>query len=272
MNPFQGPGGNRLLAAWPATERERLRPQLDCIDLRLGEVLCEPGVVQRHVWFPTDAIVSLSYLTDNGAPTEIAVVGNDGFVGAGLLLGGGSTTTRGEVQVAGLAFRASARAVGEAFDRSVAVRGLLLRSMQALMTQVAQTAVCNRSHRLDQRLCRLLLQRLDLLPGGELPMTQELIAHALGVRREGVTEAALELQSAGIICCTRGHIEVLDRTRLAQRSCECHAVVRSECDRLVGAAPHEALPHPKSAHTAAVPGPALHDMSRTPSPACLDHA
>jgi CRP-like cAMP-binding protein len=224
-----------LLAALQQTEWQRSRPPLEHVNLELGQVLCEPGLRQSHVYFPTSGIVSLVHSVDSGAAAEIAVVGNDGFVGAGLLLGGGSTTSRGEVQVAGEGFRIGARAVEDAFERSATVRRLLLRSMQALMTQIAQIAVCNRHHTLEQRLCRLLLMRLDRLQDNELVTTQERIADLLGTRREGVNEAALRMQAAGLIRCTRSHIAILDGARLAQRSCECYAVVRKECDRLIGA-------------------------------------
>lgn len=235
------PEDNALLAALRQTEWERWWPQLEHVNLEFGQVLCEPGATQSHVYFPTAAIVSLGHAVHSGASAEVAIVGNDGFLGAELLLGGGSTSHRAEVQVAGEGFRIHAQALEVAFDRSAPVRRLLLRSMQALMTQIAQMAACNRHHVLEQRLCRLLLQRLDCLQCSELATTQELMAHALGARREGVTEAALRLQAAGLIRCTRGHIAVLDRARLARRSCECYAVVRKECDRLLGVPPKGVL-------------------------------
>lgn len=233
MTPHQESGGNRLLSALPAADRQRLQAHLECVDLKPGRVLCEPGVVQGYVYFPTNAIVSLCYLTDSGAPAEVAVIGNEGVVGVSLFLGGGFTTSRGVVQGAGQALRGSAHAVKAVFEQSAPVRRLLLRYIQALMTQTAQMAACNRYHTLEQRLCRLLLQRLDREHGSDIATTQEQIAHALGVRREGVTAAAVKLQAGGLIHSARGHISVLDRRQLAHRSCECYAAVRKEYDRLL---------------------------------------
>jgi len=196
-------------------------------------VLYESGHTLSHAYFPTTAIVSLLYVMENGASAEIAVAGNEGLVGISLFMGGGSTPSRAVVQSAGLGFRMPAQTIKDEFERSGAVVSVLLRYTQALITQMAQTAVCNRHHTLDQQLCRWLLLSLDRLPGSELVMTQELIANMLGVRREGVTEAATRLQKAGLIRYARGHISVLDRAGLEKRSCECYAVVRKEYDRLL---------------------------------------
>jgi CRP-like cAMP-binding protein len=224
---------NQLLAALPADEYGRWRPQLEWVSMPLGQVLCESGVTMSHVYFPTDAIVSLLYVMEGGASAEIAVVGHEGVVGISLFMGGGSTPSRAVVQSAGQGWRLSGAAMQEAFNRSHPVMHLMLRYTQALITQMAQTAVCNRHHLLDQQLCRWLLLSLDRLPGNELRMTQELIANMLGVRREGVTEAALRLQRDGLIRYARGHIQVLDRPALEARTCECYAVVRKEYARLL---------------------------------------
>lgn len=226
---------NHLLAALPAAERERWLPQLEWVEMPLGQVLYESGGTLRHVYFPTTAIVSLLYVMENGASAEIAVVGNEGIVGISLFMGGGSTPSRAVVQSAGQGFRLKAAAIKEEFNRSGPVMHLLLRYTQALITQMAQTAVCNRHHSLDQQLCRWLLLSLDRLAGNQLVMTQELIANMLGVRREGVTEAATRLQKAGLIRYARGHITVLDRPGLEERTCECYAVVKNEYDRLLPA-------------------------------------
>jgi CRP-like cAMP-binding protein len=224
---------NQLLAALPPAELQRWLPRLEPIELPLGQVLYEPGVMLRHVYFPTDAIVSLLYVMENGASAEIAVVGREGLVGVSLFMGGGSTPSRAVVQSAGRGFRLDAAHMNEEFNRAGVVMHLLLRYTQALITQMAQTAVCNRHHSLDQQLCRWLLLSLDRLEGSQLRMTQELIANMLGVRREGVTESALKLQQAGLIRYARGHINVLDRPGLERRSCECYAVVKKEYDRLL---------------------------------------
>ena len=224
---------NRLLAALPDAEWQRWLPQLEAVELPLGQVLYESGSTLSHVYFPTTAIVSLLYVMENGASAEIAVVGNEGIVGISLFMGGESTPSRAVVQSAGQGFRLTAQTIKDEFDRSGPVMHLLLRYTQALITQMAQTAVCNRHHSLDQQLCRWLLLSLDRLRGSELVMTQELIANMLGVRREGVTEAALKLQQAGLIRYARGHITVLDRPGLEQRTCECYAVVKKEYDRLL---------------------------------------
>jgi len=226
---------NQLLAALPDADWQRWRPQLELVDLPLGKVLYESGAALTHVVFPTNAIVSLLYVMQDGASAEIAVVGREGIVSISLFMGGGSTPSRAVVQSAGQGFRMTARAINEEFDRAGPVLHLLLRYTQALITQMAQTAVCNRHHSLDQQLCRWLLLSLDRLQGNELLMTQELIANMLGVRREGVTEGALRLQHAGLISYSRGHIKVLDRVGLEQRACECYRVVKTEYDRLLPA-------------------------------------
>ncbi len=222
-----------LLAALPAMEWRRWEGQLEAIAMPLGQVLYESGGTLSHVYFPTDAIVSLLYVMENGASAEIAVVGNEGLVGISLFMGGESTPSRAVVQSAGNGFRLRAQLVKEEFNRSGPVLHLLLRYTQALITQMAQTAVCNRHHSLDQQLCRWLLLSLDRLNDSELVMTQELIANMLGVRREGVTEAALKLAQDGLIRYARGRISVLDRPALERRTCECYAVVKREYDRLL---------------------------------------
>jgi len=224
---------NHLLASLPDAEWQRWRPQLEPVDLPLGQVLYESGRTLSHVVFPTTAIVSLLYVMENGASAEIAVVGNEGIVGISLFMGGESTPSRAVVQSAGQGFRLAAKTIKDEFNRAGPVMHLLLRYTQALITQMAQTAVCNRHHSLDQQLCRWLLLSLDRLQGSELVMTQELIANMLGVRREGVTEGALKLQKARLIRYSRGRITVLDRKGLEQRTCECYAVVKKEYDRLL---------------------------------------
>ena len=224
---------NHLLAALPAAEWERWLPQLERVEMPLGQVLYESGTTLSHVYFPLTAIVSLLYVMENGASAEIAVVGNEGIVGISLFMGGESTPSRAVVQSAGHGFRLKAQTMKDEFNRAGPVLHLLLRYTQALITQMAQTAVCNRHHSLDQQLCRWLLLSLDRLQGNDLVMTQELIANMLGVRREGVTEAALKLQKVGLISYARGHISVLDRAGLEQRTCECYAVVKNEYDRLL---------------------------------------
>jgi CRP-like cAMP-binding protein len=227
------PRENRLVAALPAAEAERWLPQLEPVEMPLGQVLYESGDTLSHVYFPATAIVSLLHVMENGASAEIAVVGNEGIVGISLFMGGDSTPSRAVVQSAGYGFRLKAQILKDDFNGSGPVLHLLLRYTQALITQMAQTAVCNRHHTLDQQLCRWLLLSLDRLKGNELVMTQELIANMLGVRREGVTEGALKLQHAGLIRYARGHITVLDRAALEKRSCECYAVVKKEYDRLL---------------------------------------
>lgn len=227
------PRMNQLLAALPADEWRRWEPALEPMDMPLGAVLYESGVQMTHVYFPTTSIVSLLYVMEDGASAEIAVVGNEGIVGVSLFMGGETTPSRSVVQSAGQGFRMRGHLLKEEFNRSSPVLHLLLRYTQALITQMAQTAVCNRHHSLDQQLCRWLLLSLDRLHGTDLVMTQELIANMLGVRREGVTEAAANLQRAGLIQYRRGHITVLDRAGLEQRTCECYAVVKKEYDRLL---------------------------------------
>jgi CRP-like cAMP-binding protein len=224
---------NHLLAALPQPEWERWLPLLEWVQLPLGHVMYESGRTLSHVYFPTTAIVSLLYVMENGASAEIAVVGNEGVVGISLFMGGESTPSRAVVQSAGEGFRLRSRDVKNEFERPGPVMHLLLRYTQALITQMAQTAVCNRHHSLDQQLCRWLLLSLDRLPGNQLVMTQELIANMLGVRREGVTESAQRLQKLGLIRYMRGHITVLDRDALEGRTCECYAVVKKEYDRLL---------------------------------------
>jgi CRP-like cAMP-binding protein len=224
---------NHLLAALPDAEWQRWLATLETVDMPLGQVLYESGKTLTHVYFPTTSIVSLLYVMENGASAEIAVVGNEGIVGISLFMGGGSTPSRAVVQSAGRGLRLEAQMMKDEFDKNGLVLHLLLRYTQALITQMAQTAVCNRHHSLDQQLCRWLLLSLDRLQGDELVMTQELIANMLGVRREGVTEAALKLQQAGLIRYARGHISVLDRAGLEKRTCECYAVVKKEYERLL---------------------------------------
>lgn len=224
---------NHLLAALPSEVKQRLSPLLEPVQLSLGQVLHEAGGALSHVYFPSNAIVSLLYVTENGASSEIAVVGNEGLVGIAVFMGGESTTSRAIVQSAGQALRLPVNQLKDEFNRHGEMLHLLLRYTQALITQMAQTAVCNRHHSIDQQLCRWLLLSLDRLPGNQLNMTQELIANMLGVRREGVTEAAGKLHRLGVIEYRRGHITVLDRPRLEQLSCECYAVVKKESDRLM---------------------------------------
>lgn len=235
MDKTVDPSANDLLASLPSAEWARLGPLMEAVDLPLGQVLYESGSKMGHVYFPTTAIVSLLYVMEDGASAEIAVVGHEGLVGIALFMGGETTPSRAVVQSAGKGYRLRAQAVKEEFNRSGPLMHLLLRYTQALITQMAQTAVCNRHHSLDQQLCRWLLLSLDRLSGNELVMTQELIANMLGVRREGVTEAALKLQKLGIIRYARGHITVIDRPALEGRVCECYAVVKTEYDRLLPA-------------------------------------
>ena len=226
------PKDNELLAALPDAYFQRWLPQLESVTMPLGQVLYESGSTMSHVYFPTTAIVSLLSVMENGSSAEIAVVGYEGIVGISLFMGGDSTPSRAVVQSAGQGFRLKAQTIKDEFKRAPVLH-LLLRYTQALITQMAQTAVCNRHHSLDQQLCRWLLLSLDRLQGNELVMTQELIANMLGVRREGVTEGALKLQNLGLIRYSRGRISVLDRPGLEQRSCECYAVVKKEYDRLL---------------------------------------
>jgi len=225
---------NHVLRALPAPERERLYPHLRLVPMPLGMVLYESGVRLRHIYFPTDCIVSLLYVLEDGNSAEIAIVGKEGAVGVSLFMGGETTPSRAVVQSPGFAFRLSGARLKQEFARHGQMLNLLLRYTQSLITQMAQTAVCNRYHALDQQLCRWLLLSLDRLETNELKMTQELIASMLGVRREGVTEAAGRLQKQGVIRYSRGKITVLDRPKLEQLSCECYAVVKKESDRLLG--------------------------------------
>ena len=229
------PRQNQLLAALPSANLAHWLEQLESIDMPLGQVLYESGSRMTHVYFPTTSIVSLLYVMENGASAEIAVVGNEGIVGISLFMGGESTPSRAVVQSAGHGFRLRATMMMQQFNRAGPVLHLLLRYTQALITQMSQTAVCNRHHSLDQQLCRWLLLSLDRLHSSELVMTQELIANMLGVRREGVTEAAGHLHEAGLIRYQRGRISVLDRPGLERRTCECYAVVKKEYDRLLPA-------------------------------------
>jgi len=227
------PNQNHLLAALPAEIFERLSPHLELIQMPLGQVLYESGGQLQHVYFPTTAIVSLHYIMENGASAEIAGVGNEGVLGISLFMGGNTTPSLATVQTAGCGYRLKGRLLMEEFNRAGSMMRLLLRYTQALMTQMSQTAVCNRHHSVEQQLCRWLLSTLDRLPSSELTMTQELIASMLGVRREGITEAAGHLQQAGFIHYHRGHITVLDRSGLESRACECYNVVKKEFDRLL---------------------------------------
>ena len=229
MSPLQ----NHLLAALPPAIQQRLFPMLELVPLPLGKVLYESGDTMRYVYFPTDSIVSLLYVMESGASAEISVVGKDGIVGVSLFMGGESTSSRAVVQSAGSAYRLAGQKLKDEFNRHSELMQLLLRYTQSLITQMAQTAVCNRHHSIDQQLCRWLLLSLDRLPDNKLTMTQELIANMLGVRREGVTEAAGKLQKLGVIDYCRGHITVLDRSKLEALSCECYAVVKRESDRLL---------------------------------------
>ncbi|MGC2458886.1 MAG: Crp/Fnr family transcriptional regulator [Gallionellaceae bacterium] len=227
------PRQNHLLAALPADVYERMSLHLELVPMPLGEVIYESGEQLRYVYFPTNCIVSLLYVMENGASAEIAVIGNEGIVGLALFMGGETMPNRAVVQSAGYAYRLRAPLVKQEFGLNGPLLRLLLRYTQALITQMAQTAVCNRHHSLDQQLCRWLLLSLDRLDSNQLVMTQELIANMLGVRREGVTEGARKLQQAGLIDYRRGHIKVLDRPGLEARVCECYQVVKTEFDRLL---------------------------------------
>lgn len=224
---------NHLLAALPAPDLQRLNTHLEQVPLALGQMLYEPGSQMRHAFFPTTSIVSLHYVTAAGASAETAGVGNEGVVGVSLFMGGGTTSSSAVVQTAGMAWRLDRHTLKAEFDAAGALQRLLLRYTQALMTQMAQTAVCNRHHSVEQQLCRWLLLTLDRLPGHELVMTQELVASMLGVRRESVTDAAGHLQAAGYIRYRRGHISVLNRSGLAGCVCECYGVVKKELERLL---------------------------------------
>jgi len=233
MPVSQDPTANHLLAALAPGERERIFPHLQFVELKLGQVLYESGDTLSHVYFPTDCIVSMLYVLSDGATAEIAVAGNEGLIGISLFMGGETTPNRAVVQSAGHAYRLAGQRIKDEFHRDGSLQNLFLRYTQALITQMAQTAVCNRHHSVDQQLCRWLLLSLDRLPGNKLKMTQELIANMLGVRREGVTEAAGKLQRLGVIRYSRGQITVLDRPYLERLCCECYAVVKKEEDRLL---------------------------------------
>jgi CRP-like cAMP-binding protein len=233
MTDLHTPKQNHLLDALLPDEYTRLLPNLEWIEMPLGEVLYESGEHLQHVYFPTTSIVSLLYVMEDGASAEIAIVGNEGILGISIFMGGETTPSRAVVQSAGYGYRLQAKLIKDEFNRAGSVMRLLLRYTQALITQMSQTAVCNRHHSVEQQLCRWLLLSLDRLSSDELKMTQELIANMLGVRREGVTEAAGKLQRDGLIEYTRGHIKVLDRPGLEERVCECYQVVKTEFDRLL---------------------------------------
>ena len=233
MTDYPDPRTNHLLAALPDADWQRWSALLEPVELPLGHAIYESGTTLGHLYFPTTSIVSLLYVTGDGSSAEIAVVGHEGTVGISLFMGGESTTSRAVVQSAGHGVRIPAQMMKDEFSRSPEVMHLLLRYTQALITQMAQTAVCNRLHTIERQLCRWLLLSLDRLPGNEIVMTQELIANMLGVRREGVTESASKLERAGLITYRRGHITVLDRPGLEKRSCECYGVVKQEYDRLL---------------------------------------
>ena len=233
MSTTHSPTQNHLLAALPEAEFARLAPHLELVPMLLGDSLYEPGCQLQHVYFPTTAIVSLRYVMESGSSAEIAGAGNEGMLGIALFMGGDTTPSSAVVQTAGHGYRLPGRLMKEEFNRGGLMQRLLLRYTQALLTQMCQTAACNRHHSIAQQLCRWLLLTLDRLPSNELVMTQELVANALGVRREGVTEAAGHLQAAGCIRYRRGHISVLDRAGLEARACECYAVVKKELDRLM---------------------------------------
>lgn len=233
--PGHNPNQNLLLAALPTTEFERLAPHLDLVVMPLGECMYEPGGKLQHVYFPTTAIISLLYVLESGSSTEIASVGNEGLLGISLFMGGDSTPSAAVVQTAGYGYRLAGELLLAEFSRGGSMSNLLLRYTQALATQMFQTAACNRFHTIEQQLCRWLLVTLDRLPSNDLIMTHEQVANALGVRREGITEAAGKLQRAGSISYRRGHIAVLERAALAAGTCECYAVVRKELQRLLPA-------------------------------------
>jgi len=233
MSAPHSPHQNHLLDALPGDDYRRVASELELIPMNLGDVLYESGVKLRYVYFPTTCIISLLYVMEDGASAEIAIVGNEGILGVSLFMGGNTTPSRAIVQSAGHAFRLKAELLNNEFERFGPTMHILLRYTQALITQMAQTAVCNRHHSVDQQLCRWLLLSLDRLGSNELSMTQELIANMLGVRREGVTEAAGKLQKAGLIRYQRGRITVLDRPGMETRSCECYQVVKTEFDRLL---------------------------------------
>jgi CRP-like cAMP-binding protein len=253
---------NQLLAALTEAERSRLLPHLERVEMPMGKVLHEPGTRLSHIYFPTTSIVSMLCLMEDGASAEVAVIGADGIVGTALFMGDGSTTNRAVVQSGGEGFRLKARFMLDEFNRAGPAMHLLLRYTQALITQTSQTAACNRHHSLDQQLCRRLLLSLDRVSSNEIGGTHELIGNMLGVRREGVTEAAGQLQQAGLIRYKRGRIMILDRTGLEKRSCECYAVVKNEYRRLLPAVAR-AYAHPLDATRQSVP--AIFDVGRIAS-------
>lgn len=251
MSPPIDPKQNRLLAALPAEEFDRLAPHLELVSMRLGEILYEPGGQLLHAYFPVTAVVSLFYANESGMSAEIAGVGNEGMVGISLLLGGDTTPSTAVVQTGGSSFRLKGGLLKAEFGRSGPAMRLLLRYVQALLTHMAQNAACNRHHSIDQQLCRWLLLAIDRLPSNELVMTQELVANTLGVRRESITEAAGKLQCAGVIHYRRGHISVLERAGLEAGTCECYAVVKKEVGRLLPDVQHSSpasAPHRQTAH------------------------
>ncbi len=233
MPSLHSPNQNHLLAALPAAEFERLAPHLELVPMLLGQILYEPGGQMQHAYFPATSIVSLHYVMESGASAETAGVGNEGMVGMALFMGGDSTPSSAVVQTAGHGYRLSGRLLKQEFNRAGQLQRLLLRYTQALIAQMIQTAACNRHHSVEQQLCRWLLLTLDRVPSRELVMTQELVASMLGVRREGITEAAGRLQASGVIRYRRGHISVIERAGLETRSCECYAVVKKELTRLL---------------------------------------
>jgi CRP-like cAMP-binding protein len=238
MRLAHDPNLNRIIAALPAAEFERLAPHLELVPMLLGETLYNPGGQLRHVYFPTTAIVSLFYVMKSGSSAEIAGVGNEGMLGVSLFMAGDTTSSSAVVQTAGHGYRLPGGLLKEEFNRAGPMQLLLLRYTQALLTQMFQTGACNRHHSIEQQLCRWLLLTLDRLPSNELILTQELVAGALGVRREGITEAAGNLQRAGVIRYRRGHIAVLDRSGLESGACECYAVVKTEMSRLLSDVPY----------------------------------
>lgn len=238
-----GPRENHLLASLPYSELSLWEHELELVDLTVGQVLCEPGMKHTHVIFPTTAVVSLLYITQEGTSSEIAVVGNDGVVGISVFMGGNATQNQAIVQSTGQGYRLRTQAAKNAVNRAGPLLNMLLRYTQAMIAQIAQTAVCNRHHSIDQQLSRRLLQGIDRLPANDLIMTQEQLANMLGVRRESVTAAALKLQEAGIIHYSRGHIKVLNRQRLEGRSCECYAIVKNEHQRLFPSSSAAATSH-----------------------------
>ncbi len=258
MSDQPDPRQNHLLAALPADEYARIAPDLELVQIRLGDSLCEPYIAMQHVYFPVDSIVSLLCVMEDGGSAEIAVVGFEGIVGVSLFMGGETTPSQAVVQSGGHAYRLPGRALKAEFYRGGPMQRLLLRYTQALLTQMAQTAVCNRHHTLDQQLCRWLLLSHDRLACDELIMTQELIANMLGVRREGVTEAAGRLQRADLIHYHRGHITILDRAGLEQRTCECYAVVKKEYDRLLEETPAKGFRAPLPGHSRRTREPRRH--------------